>query len=180
MTTRLQQQYKDVIVPALLKEFGYKNKMEVPKLDKIVLNMGIGEATEDRKALEGALKDLEAITGQKPVLTYSKKSIATFKLREGMAIGCKVTLRRDRMYEFLDRLITMALPRVRDFRGVSAKSFDGHGNYAMGLKEQIVFLEINYDTVDKIRGMDIVIGTTAKTDKEAKALLAGFGMPFMK
>jgi large subunit ribosomal protein L5 len=180
MTTRLQKQYNDVIVPALLKEFGYKNKMEVPKLDKIVLNMGIGEATEDRKALEGALKDLEAITGQKPVLTYSKKSIATFKLREGMAIGCKVTLRRDRMYEFLDRLITMALPRVRDFRGVSAKSFDGHGNYAMGLKEQIVFLEINYDTVDKIRGMDIVIGTTAKTDKEAKALLAGFGMPFMK
>ena len=166
--------------PALLKEFGYKNKMEVPKLDKIVLNMGIGDATEDRKALEGALKDMEAIAGQKPVLTHSKKSIATFKLREGMAIGCKVTLRRAKMYEFLDRLITMALPRVRDFRGVSAKSFDGHGNYAMGLKEQIVFLEINYDNVDKIRGMDIVIGTTAKTDKEAKALLAGFGMPFMK
>ena len=164
MTTRLQKQYNDVIVPALLKEFGYKNKMEVPKLDKIVLNMGIGDATEDRKALEGALKDMEAIAGQKPVLTYSKKSIATFKLRAGMAIGCKVTLRRDKMYEFLDRLI----------------SFDGKGNYAMGLKEQIVFLEINYDTVDKIRGMDIVIGTTAKTDKEAKALLAGFGMPFMK
>ena len=180
MTTRLQKQYEEVIVPALLKEFGYKNKMEVPKLDKIVLNMGIGEATEDRKALEGALKDMEAIAGQKPVLTHSKKSIATFKLREGMAIGCKVTLRRAKMYEFLDRLITMALPRVRDFRGVSAKSFDGHGNYAMGLKEQIVFLEINYDNVDKIRGMDIVIGTTAKTDKEAKALLAGFGMPFMK
>ena len=180
MTTRLQQQYKDVIVPALLKEFGYKNKMAVPKLDKIVLNMGIGEATEDRKALEGALKDMEAIAGQKPVLTHSKKSIATFKLRAGMAIGCKVTVRRDKMYEFLDRLITMALPRVRDFRGVSAKSFDGHGNYAMGLKEQIVFLEINYDTVDKIRGLDIVISTTAKTDKEAKALLAGFGMPFMK
>ena len=180
MTTRLQKQYQDVIVPALLKEFGYKNKMEVPKLDKIVLNMGIGEATEDRKALEGALKDMEAISGQKPVLTHSKKSIATFKLRAGMAIGCKVTLRREKMYEFLDRLITMALPRVRDFRGVSAKSFDGHGNYALGLKEQIVFLEINYDTVDKIRGLDIVIGTTAKTDKEAKALLAGFGMPFMK
>ncbi|MBR4115364.1 MAG: 50S ribosomal protein L5 [Bacteroidales bacterium] len=180
MTTRLQKQYEEVIVPALLKEFGYKNKMEVPKLDKIVLNMGIGDATEDRKALEGALKDMEAIAGQKPVLTHSKKSIATFKLREGMAIGCKVTLRRAKMYEFLDRLITMALPRVRDFRGVSAKSFDGHGNYAMGLKEQIVFLEINYDNVDKIRGMDIVIGTTAKTDKEAKALLAGFGMPFMK
>ena len=180
MTTRLQKQYEEVIVPALLKEFGYKNKMEVPKLDKIVLNMGIGDATEDRKALEGALKDMEAIAGQKPVLTHSKKSIATFKLREGMAIGCKVTLRRAKMYEFLGRLITMALPRVRDFRGVSAKSFDGHGNYAMGLKEQIVFLEINYDNVDKIRGMDIVIGTTAKTDKEAKALLAGFGMPFMK
>ena len=175
MTTRLQKQYQDVIVPALLKEFGYKNKMEVPKLDKIVLNMGIGEATE-----EGALKDMEAIAGQKPILTHSKKSIATFKLRSGMAIGCKVTLRREKMYEFLDRLITMALPRVRDFRGVSAKSFDGHGNYAMGLKEQIVFLEINYDNVDKIRGLDIVIGTTAKTDKEAKALLAGFGMPFMK
>ena len=142
MTTRLQKQYQDVIAPALLKEFGYKNKMEIPKLDKIVLNMGIGEATEDRKALEGALKDMEAISGQKPVLTHSKKSIATFKLRAGMAIGCKVTLRRDKMYEFLDRLITMALPRVRDFRGVSAKSFDGHGNYALGLKEQIVFLEI--------------------------------------
>ena len=180
MVTRLQKQYQDVIAPALLKEFGYKNKMEIPKLDKIVLNMGIGEATEDRKALEGALKDMEAISGQKPVLTHSKKSIATFKLRAGMAIGCKVTLRREKMYEFLDRLITMALPRVRDFRGVSAKSFDGHGNYALGLKEQIVFLEINYDTVDKIRGLDIVIGTTAKTDKEAKALLAGFGMPFMK
>ena len=180
MTTRLQKQYTDVIAPALLKEFGYKNKMEIPKLTKIVLNMGIGEATEDRKALEGALKDLEAIAGQKPVLTHAKKSIATFKVRAGMAIGCKVTLRRDKMYEFLDRLITMALPRVRDFRGVPATSFDGHGNYAMGLKEQIVFLEINYDTVDKIRGMDIVIGTTAKTDKEAKALLAGFGMPFMK
>ena len=180
MTTRLQKQYQDVIAPALLKEFGYKNKMEIPKLDKIVLNMGIGEATEDRKALEGALKDMEAIAGQKPILTHSKKSIATFKLRAGMAIGCKVTLRREKMYEFLDRLITMALPRVRDFRGVSGKSFDGHGNYAMGLKEQIVFLEINYDNVDKIRGLDIVIGTTAKTDKEAKALLAGFGMPFMK
>ena len=154
--------------------------MEIPHLEKIVLNMGVGEATEDRKALEGALKDMEAIAGQKPVLTHSKKSIATFKLREGMPIGCKVTLRREKMYEFLDRLITTALPRVRDFRGVSGKSFDGHGNYAMGLKEQIVFLEINYDAVDKIRGMDIVIGTSAKTDAEAKALLAGFGMPFMK
>jgi len=180
MKTKLQKHYEDVIVPALLKEFGYKNKMEIPRLEKIVLNMGVGEATEDRKALEGALKDMEAIAGQKPVLTHSKKSIATFKLRQGMPIGCKVTLRRDKMYEFLDRLITMALPRVRDFRGVSAKSFDGRGNYALGLKEQIVFLEINYDLVDKIRGMDIVIGTTAKTDAEAKALLAGFGMPFKK
>ncbi len=180
MTARLKKQYDEVIAPALLKEFGYKNKMEIPQLDKIVLNMGVGEATEDRKALEGALRDMEAIAGQKPVLTHSKKSIATFKLREGMPIGCKVTLRREKMYEFLDRLITMALPRVRDFRGVPNKSFDGHGNYAMGLKEQIVFLEINYDTVDKIRGMDIIITTTAKTDKEAKALLAGFGMPFMK
>lgn len=180
MTTKLQKHYEDVIAPALLKEFGYKNKMEIPRLEKIVLNMGVGEATEDRKALEGALKDMEAIAGQKPVLTHSKKSIATFKLRQGMPIGCKVTLRRDKMYEFLDRLITMALPRVRDFRGVSAKSFDGRGNYALGLKEQIVFLEINYDLVDKIRGMDIVIGTTAKTDAEAKALLAGFGMPFKK
>lgn len=180
MTTKFKKQYDEVIVPALIKEFGYKNKMEVPKLDKIVLNMGVGEATEDRKALEGALRDLEAITGQKPILTHSKKSVATFKLREGMAIGAKVTLRRDKMYEFLDRLITTALPRVRDFRGVSAKSFDGHGNYAMGLKEQIVFIEINYDTVDKVRGMDIIIATTAKTDKEAKALLDGFGMPFKK
>ena len=180
MTARLKKKYDEEIAPALLAKFGYKNKMELPRLDKIVLNMGVGEATEDRKALEGALKDMEAIAGQKPVLTYSKKSIATFKLREGMPIGCKVTLRRDKMYEFLDRLITMALPRVRDFRGVPSKSFDGHGNYAFGLKEQIVFLEINYDAVDKIRGMDICIATTAKTDEEAKALLAGFGMPFMK
>ncbi len=180
MTARLKKKYDEEIAPALLAKFGYKNKMELPRLDKIVLNMGVGEATEDRKALEGALKDMEAISGQKPVLTHSKKSIATFKLREGMPIGCKVTLRRDKMYEFLDRLITMALPRVRDFRGVPSKSFDGHGNYAFGLKEQIVFLEINYDTVDKIRGMDICIATTAKTDEEAKALLAGFGMPFMK
>ena len=171
MTTRLQKQYQDVIAPALLKEFGYKNKMEIPKLDKIVLNMGIGEATEDRKALEGALKDMEAISGQKPVLTHSKKSIATFKLRAGMAIGCKVTLRRDKMYEFLDRLITMALPRVRDFRGVSAKSFDGHGNYALGLKEQIVFLEINYDTVDKIRGLDISSAQRLKQTKKRKHYL---------
>ena len=180
MTARLKQQYTDVILPALVNEFGYKNKMEIPHLEKIVINMGVGEATEDRKAIEGALKDMEAIAGQKPVVTTSKKSIAGFKLRENMPIGCKVTLRGDKMYEFLDRLITMALRRVRDFRGVPNTSFDGHGNYALGLKEQIVFLEINYDQVDKIRGMDIIICTTAKTDKEAKALLAGFGMPFMK
>lgn len=180
MTARLKTKYNDVIAPALFQQFGYKNKMEVPKLEKIVLNMGVGEAVEDRKALEGAVKDMTAIAGQKPVLTRAKKSIATFKLRDNMPIGCKVTLRGEKMYEFLDRLITMALPRVRDFRGVSNKSFDGHGNYAMGLKEQIVFMEINYDSVDAIRGMDIVIATTAKTDEEAKALLAGFGMPFMK
>lgn len=180
METRLHKQYEEVIVPALIKEFGYKNKMEVPKLTKIVLNMGVGEATEDKKAIEGAVKDMQAISGQKPVITHSRKSIASFKLREGMPVGCKVTLRREKMYEFLDRLITMAMPRIRDFRGISDKSFDGHGNYAMGIKEQIIFLEINYDAVDAIRGMDIVIGTTAKTDKEAKALLAGFGMPFMK
>ena len=180
MQTRLQKQYEEVIVPALIKEFGYKNKMEVPKLTKIVLNMGVGEATEDKKAIEGAVKDMAAISGQKPVITHSRKSIASFKLREGMPIGCKVTLRREKMYEFLDRLITMAMPRIRDFRGISDKSFDGHGNYAMGIKEQIIFLEINYDAVDAIRGMDIVIGTSAKTDKEARALLAGFGMPFMK
>lgn len=180
MTARLKQKYTDMIVPSLVNEFGYKNKMEIPHLEKIVINMGVGAATEDRKAIEGALKDMEAIAGQKPVVTTSKKSIAGFKLRENMPIGCKVTLRGDRMYEFLDRLITMALPRVRDFRGVPNKSFDGHGNYALGLKEQIVFLEINYDQVDKIRGMDIIICTSANTDKEAKSLLAGFGMPFMK
>lgn len=180
MTTRLQKRYEEVIAPALMEKFGYKNKMQLPKLEKIVLNMGVGEASEDRKALEGAVKDMAAIAGQKPVVTHAKKSVATFKIRQNMAIGCKVTLRRDRMYEFLDRLITIAMPRIRDFRGVSGKSFDGHGNYAMGIKEQIVFLEINYDNVDKIRGMDIIINTTAKTDAEAKELLAGFGMPFTK
>ena len=165
MTARFKEIYEKEIVPALIKEFGYKNKMEVPKLEKIVLNMGVGDATEDRKALDGALRDMEAIAGQKPVVTHAKKSIAGFKVRENMALGCKVTLRREKMYEFLDRLITMALPRVRDFRGTSAKSFDGNGNY---------------DTVDKIRGMDIVICTTAKTDAEAKVLLSAFGMPFKK
>lgn len=180
MKTKLQKHYEDVIAPALLKEFGYKNKMEIPRLEKIVLNMGVGEATEDRKALDGAIKDMTAIAGQKPVVTRAKKSIASFKLREGMPIGCKVTLRKERMYEFLDRLITMAMPRIRDFRGISPRSFDGHGNYAFGLKEQIVFLEINYDEVDKIRGLDVIICTSAKTDKEAKALLSGFNMPFAK
>jgi len=180
METRLKKLYDEVIAPNLIKEFGYKNKMEVPKLTKIVLNMGVGEAAEDKKAIEFAVKDMEAISGQKPIVTHARKSISTFKLRDGMPIGCKVTLRKEKMYEFLDRFITMAMPRIRDFRGVSAKSFDGHGNYAMGIKEQIIFLEINYDAVDAVRGMDIIICTSAKTDKEAKALLAGFGMPFKK
>ena len=180
METRLKKLYDEVIAPNLIKEFGYKNKMEVPKLTKIVLNMGVGEATEDKKAIEFAVKDMEAISGQKPIVTHARKSISTFKLRDGMPIGCKVTLRREKMYEFLDRFITMAMPRIRDFRGISAKSFDGHGNYAMGIKEQIIFLEINYDAVDAVRGMDIIICTSAKSDKEAKALLAGFGMPFKK
>ena len=178
--SRLKELYETKIRPALKAEFGYKNEMEIPRLEKIVLNMAVGEATEDRKALDGALKDMTAIAGQKPVLTHAKKSVASFKLREGMPIGCKVTLRKERMYEFLDRLITTAMPRIRDFRGISHKSFDGHGNYALGLKEQIIFLEINYDEVDKIRGMDVIICTTAKTDKEAKALLSGFNMPFIK
>ncbi len=180
METRLKKLYDEVIAPNLVKEFGYKNKMEVPKLTKIVLNMGVGEAAEDKKAIEFAVKDMEAISGQKPIVTHARKSISTFKLRDGMPIGCKVTLRKEKMYEFLDRFITMAMPRIRDFRGISGKSFDGHGNYAMGIKEQIIFLEINYDAVDAIRGMDIIICTSAKTDKEAKALLAGFGMPFKK
>lgn len=178
--SRLKDLYEKQIRDALKKEFGYKNEMEIPRLEKIVLNMGVGEATEDRKALDGAVKDMTAIAGQKPVLTKAKKSVASFKVREGMPIGCKVTLRRERMYEFLDRLITMAMPRIRDFRGISSRSFDGHGNFAFGLKEQIVFLEINYDEVDKIRGLDIIICTTAKTDKEAKALLSAFNMPFAK
>lgn len=180
MTPRLKKLYEEKIVPEMKKEFGYKNPMEVPKLDKIVINMGVGEATEDRKEIESAVKDLTAITGQKPVVAKSKKAIATFKLRENMAIGTKVTMRKDRMYEFLDRLITTALPRVRDFRGLKPTSFDGKGNYAFGLKEQTVFLEINYDQMDKPRGMDIIICTTAKTDAEAKALLTAFGLPLMK
>lgn len=176
--TRLQEEYNSTIRAALIEEFGYKSVMEVPKLDKIVLNMGVGEASQDKKKIVGAVEDLTRITGQKPVITKAKKSIATFKLRDGMTVGCKVTLRRHRMYEFLDRLVTIALPRVRDFRGISGKSFDGHGNYAMGLKEQIVFPEIDYDQVDQIRGMDIIVCTTAGTDAEAKALLKAFNMPF--
>ena len=179
MPARLQEHYDKVVRAELLKQFGYGNPMEVPKLDKVVINMGVGEATSDSKKINAAVAELTAIAGQKPVITKARKSIATFKLREGMNIGCKVTLRRQRMYEFLDRLITIALPRVRDFRGVSGKSFDGRGNYTLGLKEQLVFPEIDYDKVDKVRGMDIVICTTAKTDAEAKALLKGFQMPFV-
>jgi large subunit ribosomal protein L5 len=179
MPARLQERYQSSIREALTKEFSYKNPMEVPKLDKIVINMGVGEAVNDRKAVDGAVSDLTAITGQKPVMTRSRTSIATFKLRDGMAIGAKVTLRRDRMYEFVDRLVNIALPRVRDFRGLNGKSFDGRGNFAMGLKEQIVFPEIDYDKVDMVRGMDIIICTTAKTDAEAKALLRAFDFPFV-
>ncbi|MBP0494379.1 50S ribosomal protein L5 [Roseomonas sp. SG15] len=176
---RLQQQYLEQIRKALSEEFGYKNPMEVPKLEKIVINMGVGEAAGDQKKLDAAVAELTAIAGQKPVKTKAKKAIAGFKIREGQLIGTKVTLRRARMYEFLDRLVTIALPRVRDFRGISGKGFDGRGNYAFGLKEQIIFPEIAYDKVDAIRGMDIVFVTTAKTDKEAKALLKGFQLPFI-
>jgi len=179
MPARLQEHYTKTVREALTKEFSYKNAFEVPKIDKIVINMGVGEAVNDRKAVDGAVADLTAITGQKPVVTKSRTSIATFKLREGMAIGAKVTLRRDRMYEFIDRLVNIALPRVRDFRGLNGKSFDGRGNFAMGLKEQIVFPEIEYDKVDMVRGMDIIICTTAKTDAEAKALLRAFDFPFV-
>ncbi len=177
--SRMREHYEQVVKPALQKEFNYQNPMEVPKLDKIVINMGVGEAVNDRKKVDAAVADLTAISGQKPVVTRSKKSIATFKLRENMAIGCKVTLRREQMYEFIDRLVNIALPRVRDFRGLNGKSFDGRGNYAMGLKEQLVFAEINYDKIDEVRGMDIIICTTAKTDAEAKALLRGFSFPFV-
>ena len=179
MPARLQEHYTKNVREALTKEFSYKNPMEVPKLDKIVINMGVGEAVNDRKAVDGAVADLTAITGQKPVVTKSRISIASFKLRENMAIGAKVTLRRDRMYEFMDRLVNIALPRVRDFRGLNGKSFDGRGNFAMGLKEQIVFPEIEYDKVDMVRGMDIIICTTAKTDAEARALLKAFDFPFV-
>ncbi len=179
MTTRLKEQYESTVKPALITEFGYQNAMQVPRLEKIVINMGVGEATQDTKKVQGAVEDLTAISGQKPIVTRAKKAIATFKLREGMPIGCKVTLRADRMYEFLDRLVTIALPRVRDFRGLSGRSFDGRGNYSLGLKEQFVFPEINYDKVEAPRGMDITIVTTASTDAEARALLKAFNMPFV-
>jgi large subunit ribosomal protein L5 len=176
--TRLQELYETTVRPALMQEFGYKNPMQVPRLEKIVVNMGVGEAVQDSKKAEAAASDLTAITGQHPVITKAKRSIATFKLRKDMPIGCKVTLRGQRMFEFLDRLITVALPRVRDFRGIPGKSFDGRGNFALGLKEQIVFPEIDYDRVDAVRGMNVVVVTTARTDAEAKALLKGFDMPF--
>lgn len=176
-TPRMRKLYDETIAKAMTEKFGYKNVMEVPKIEKIVLNMGVGEATQDKKKVESAASEMELIAGQKPVVTKAKKSIAQFKLREGMAIGCKVTLRRERMYEFLDRFITIALPRVRDFRGLNDKSFDGRGNYACGIKEQIVFPEINYDRIDKVRGMDVIVTTTAKTDEEARELLRLFGFP---
>lgn len=177
---RLKEQYQNEIVDALTKKFEYKNVMEVPKLSKIVINMGVGEAKENAKILETAMKDMETIAGQKPIATKAKNSIANFKLREGMPIGCKVTLRGDRMYEFLDRLVNLSLPRVRDFRGVNPNAFDGRGNYALGIKEQLIFPEIEYDKVDKVRGMDIIFVTTAKTDEEARELLTQFNMPFAK
>ena len=178
--SRLKELYKNEIVDAMTKKFGYKNVMEVPKLDKIVINMGVGEAKDNAKALESAVKDMEIIAGQKAVLTKAKNSVANFKIREGMNIGCKVTLRGDKMYEFLDRLVNLALPRVRDFRGVNANAFDGRGNYSLGIKEQLIFPEIEYDKVDKVRGMDIIFVTTAKTDEEARELLRLFNMPFAK
>lgn len=178
--SRFKDMYKDQIVDAMIKKFEYKNVMEVPKLNKIVINMGVGEAKENAKVLEAAIKDLEAISGQKAVTTKAKNAIANFKIREGMPIGCKVTLRGERMYEFLDRLVNLALPRVRDFRGVNPNAFDGRGNYALGIKEQLIFPEIEYDKVDKVRGMDIIFVTTAKTDEEARELLAQFNMPFAK
>ncbi|MGB9661588.1 MAG: 50S ribosomal protein L5 [Moorellaceae bacterium] len=175
---RLKEKYLKEIRPAMQNKFGYRNIMEIPKLEKIVVNMGIGEATQNPKALDGAVEDLMAITGQRPVVTKAKKSIAAFKLRKGTKIGCKVTLRGERMYEFLDRLINVALPRVRDFKGVSPNSFDGRGNYTLGLREQLIFPEIDYDKIDQVRGMDITVVTTAKTDEEARELLRLFGMPF--
>lgn len=178
--SRLKDLYRSEIIDAMVKKFGYKNVLEVPKLDKIVINMGVGEAKENSKVLETAVKELETIAGQKVVTTKAKNSVANFKIREGMPIGCKVTLRGEKMYEFLDRLVNLALPRVRDFRGVSADSFDGRGNYALGIKEQIIFPEIEYDKIDKVRGMDVIVVTTAKTDEEARELLRLFNMPFKK
>ena len=176
----LRDQYKNEVIPAMMKKFNYKSIMEVPKLDKIVINIGLGDTKENPKSLENAIKDLSEITGQKPIVTKSKKAIAAFKLREGANIGCKVTLRADKMYDFAYKLFNVALPRVRDFRGVSANSFDGRGNYALGIKEQIIFPEIEYDKIDKVRGMDVIITTTAKTDEEARELLRMFNMPFKK
>ena len=180
MSSRLKEIYKNEIVDAMVKKFGYKNVMEVPKLDKIVINMGVGEAKENAKILESAVSDMETITGQKAVITKAKNSVANFKIREGQSIGCKTTLRGDKMYEFLDRLVNLALPRVRDFRGVNPNSFDGRGNYALGIKEQLIFPEIEYDKIDKVRGMDVIFVTTAKTDEEARELLRLFNMPFAK
>ena len=178
MKTRLEEHYLTAVRPALIEKFGYSNILEVPRLEKVVINMGVGNAVRDSKKIEYAVSDMTAISGQKPVVTRAKKANAAFKLREGMAIGCKVTLRADRMYEFVDRLITIALPRVRDFRGLNAKSFDGGGNYALGIKEQIVFPEIEYDKVDEVRGMDVIVVTSAKSDDEARELLRGFEFPF--
>lgn len=180
MTDRLVEQYNKEVVPALIKQFGYKNNMQVPKLEKIVINCSMGDAKENPKLLDTAARELELISGQKAIKIKAKKSVANFKLREGMPISCKVTLRRDKMYDFFDKLVSIALPRVRDFRGVNPKSFDGRGNYAMGVREQLIFSEINYDDVDEIHGMDIIIVTTAKTDEEAKAFLSLMGMPFAK
>ncbi|WP_230280792.1 MULTISPECIES: 50S ribosomal protein L5 [unclassified Croceicoccus] len=177
-TPRMRTKYDEEIVKAMTEKFGYANRYEVPKLEKITLNMGVGEASQDKKKVQTAAAEMELIAGQKPVITKAKKSIAQFKLREGMPIGCKVTLRRERMFEFLDRLVTIAMPRIRDFRGLNPKSFDGRGNYAMGLKEQIIFPEISYDQIEKVRGMDIIVTTTAKTDEEARELLRLFGFPF--
>ena len=178
--SRLKEQYQNEIIDAMIKKFGYKNIMEVPKLDKVVINMGVGEAKDNAKALDSAVADMEKITGQKAVLTRAKNSVANFKIREGMAIGCKVTLRGEKMYEFVDRLVNLALPRVRDFRGINPNGFDGRGNYAFGIKEQLIFPEIEYDKVDKVRGMDIICVTTAQTDEEARELLTLFGMPYSK
>lgn len=178
--SRYKEMYSNEVVAAMVKKFGYKNTLQVPKLDKIVINMGIGEAKENAKILEAAMKDLEIISGQKPIITKAKNSIANFKIRQGMPIGCKVTLRGEKMYEFLDRLVNLALPRVRDFRGVNPNSFDGRGNYALGIREQIIFPEIEFDKVDKVRGMDIIFVTTAKTDEEARYLLSLFNMPFAR